>query len=76
MSKRKVYNVSPKGDQWSVKQRGAERAVGIFDNKADAVARATEVAKNQGTSQVVIRKQDGSIQTEHTYGKDPYPPKG
>jgi len=24
----------------------------------------------------VIRRKDGQIQTEHTYGKDPFPPKG
>ncbi len=76
MSKRKTYDVSPKGDQWTVKQRGADRAVGNFDKKSVAVERAREVAKNQPLSQVVVRKQDGSIQTEYTYGRDPYPPKG
>ncbi len=25
---------------------------------------------------VRTRNQDGTIQTEHTYGKDPYPPPG
>jgi hypothetical protein len=76
MSKRRVYDVSPKGKEWSVKERGADRAVGNFAKKSDAVDRAREVAKNQPRAQVVIRKQDGSIQTEHTYGGDPYPPKG
>jgi hypothetical protein len=76
MSKRRVYDVSPKGDQWVVKERGADRAVGIFDNKSDAVTKGAEVARNQGNSQIVIRKQDGSIQSERTYGRDPNPPKG
>lgn len=76
MSKRRTYDVSPKGNEWTVKERGADRAVGNFDRKAEAVERAREVAKNQQLSQVVIRKQDGSIQTEHTYGRDPYPPRG
>jgi hypothetical protein len=76
MNKRRVYDVSPKGNEWTVKERGAARALGNFDKKVEAVERAREVAKKQTTSQVVIRKQDGSIQTEHTYGKDPYPPKG
>jgi hypothetical protein len=65
MNKRRTYDVSPKGDQWTVKQRGAERAVGNFDKKSDAVGRAREVAKNQPLSQVVVRKQDGVIQTEY-----------
>lgn len=76
MTKRRTYDVTPKGDQWSVKERGADRAVGNFDKKSDAVDRAREVARNQEKAQVVIRKQDGTIQTEHTYGNDPYPPKG
>ena len=76
MSKRKTYDVSPKGNQWSVKERGADRAIGNFDNKSDAIRRAKEVAKNQSLSQVVVRKQDGTIQTEYTYGEDPYPPRG
>ncbi len=76
MSKRRTYEVNPKGKEWTVKERGAQRAVGTFDNKAEAVERAKEVAKNQANSQVVVKKQDGTIQTEYTYGNDPYPPKG
>jgi hypothetical protein len=76
MSKRRIYDVSPKGNQWTVKERGADRAVCNFDHKADAVERVREVARNQPLAQVVIHKQDGTIQTEHTYGRDPYPPKG
>lgn len=76
MSSRRVYDVSPKGEQWKVKERGAERAIGVFDRKEDAVDRAREVAAKQPLAQVVVRKQDGSIQTEYTYGDDPYPPAG
>lgn len=76
MTKRRIYDVSPSGDRWAVKARGAARAVGVFDTKADAVERAKEVAKKAPDSQVVVRKEDGTIQTEHTYGHDPFPPKG
>lgn len=76
MSDRRVYDVIPSGDQWSVRERGAGRAVGNFENKSDAVQRAREVANNQPLAQVVIHKQDGTIQTEHTYGDDPHPPEG
>jgi len=31
--------------------------------------------KNQDLVQVVIHKNNGIMQTEHTYGKDPYPSK-
>lgn len=76
MTQRKTYDVSPSGARWAVKGRGAKRAVGIFDKKEDAIERARHVAKKVPDSQVVIRKADGTIQTEYTYGHDPFPPKG
>jgi len=77
MSKRKTYHVTPNADGgWKVKEEKASRASGSHDTKAEAVDRAKELAKNQELGQVVIHKKDMTIQTEHTYGKDPYPPKG
>ncbi|HYV45407.1 MAG TPA: DUF2188 domain-containing protein [Myxococcaceae bacterium] len=76
MSKRKVYDVSPRGEGWAVKQRGARRAVGLFEDKSDAVSRARGIAKQREPAQVVVRTKDGSIQTEYTYGGDPSPPRG
>jgi hypothetical protein len=71
------YRVTPDGDNgWKVKRDGAQRADSIHDNKDDAIERAKELAKSQDLGQVVIHRQDGTIQTEHTYGQDPYPPKG
>lgn len=75
MPKRKVYDVSPSEKGWNVKARGANRASNHFDNKADAVQRGRDLAKGQ-EGQLVIRKQDGTIQEERTYGNDPYPPSG
>lgn len=77
MSKRKTYHVTPGTDGgWKVKEENTSRALSKHDTKADAINRAKEVAKNQDLGQVVIHKKDMTIQTEHTYGKDPYPPKG
>ena len=77
MSNRKVYHVTPgpKGD-WQVKAENAKRASSLQETKAKAVEQAKELAKAAPQGQVVIHKKDGTIQTEHTYGKDPYPPKG
>ena len=66
----------PLVEKKKVKEEKASRASSSHDTKAEAVDRAKELAKNQDLGQVVIHKQDGTIQTEHTYGKDPYPPKG
>lgn len=76
MAKRDVYHVTKRGEDWQVKQPGAGRAVGNFETKKEAVDRAVEVAKSKPLGQVVIHKETGPIQSERTYGKDPYPPKG
>lgn len=70
------YDVSPRGARWTVTRRGASRATAVLDSKSEAVSRAKEVAKGWRESQVVVRKGDGTIQTEYTYGKDPFPPRG
>jgi len=77
MASRKTYHVTPNQDGgWNVKGQGASRASSTHDTKADAVDRGRELAKSQPLGQLVIHKQDGTIQTEYTYRKDPYPPKG
>jgi hypothetical protein len=70
-----VYDVSPSDGDWEVKRRGGKRATRVFDRKADAVQFGRDLAKGQ-KGQLVIRKQDGTIQEERTYGDDPYPPPG
>lgn len=74
---RKTYHVTPagKGD-WKAKAEGASKAAGVHANKVDAVAQAKDLAKGNTLGQVVVHGKDGKIQTEYTYGKDPYPPKG
>ncbi len=77
MSERKTYHVTPRNDGgWNIKEEKASRASSSHDTKEEAVDRARELAKGQNLGQVVIHRKDGTIQTEHTYGKDPYPPKG
>ena len=71
------YRVTPTDDgNWRVKSDGAQRADSIHENKSDAKERATDLAKDQPLGQVIIHGQDGKIQTEHTYGKDPKRCKG
>ena len=75
MPKRTKYHVTMRPDgQWQAKAEGASRASAV--SKAEAVDRARELAKSQPLGQVIIHKSDGKIQAEHTYGKDPHPPKG
>ena len=77
MAKRTKYHVTKRPDgQWQAKTEGASRASAVAKTKAEAVDRARDLAKAQPLGQVIIHKSDGKIQTEHTYGSDPYPPKG
>ena len=77
MTKRTTHWVSPNGDGgWRTQREGADRAAGHHDSKADAVGQAKDLAKKATLGQVVVQGGNGKIQTEWTYGKDPYPPKG
>jgi hypothetical protein len=77
MAKRQVYHVTKnQGSGWGVKKEGGQRATGNYSTKKEAVQRGKGLAKKAPLGQIKIHGQDGKIQTEYTYGKDPYPPKG
>jgi hypothetical protein len=76
--KRKVFHSSPSRDGWKVTsggktvsnhdtQRASEEAAKVAGRKAE---------KQGGLGQAVLHKSDGTIRTEHTYGKDPRGTKG
>ena len=50
-------------DQWQVRSKGAKRASDHFDKKADAIARAKEIAENK-ESVVNVYKKDGDHQKD------------
>jgi hypothetical protein len=77
MPARKVIHVVPDGrGNWAVKSEDAHRSAGVYANKNDAVERARDIASNASTGQIIVHARDGKIQSQHTYGTDPYPPKG
>ncbi len=76
MSSRKQYIVSTHPEGWQGKAQGGQRASVVAPTKAEAIRETTEIAKNHGNSQVLIKNSQGKFQEERTYGKDPYPPKG
>ena len=71
---KKVF-VSPNKDLWKVKTVGTRKAAGLYNNKAEAVAKAIEVAKNK-KAELFVQKGNGEIQFRNSYGNDPFPPKG
>ena len=64
---------NPKGG-WDTKPGGGEKASNHYDNKKDAVEKATSIAK-KNQRELIIHKKDGTIQDPRSHGNDPCPPK-
>ena len=62
-------------DGWGVRGENNTRNTQNFDTQQAAINRAREIAINQ-KSELLIHGRDGQIRDKHSYGKDPYPPKG
>jgi Uncharacterized protein conserved in bacteria (DUF2188) len=71
----KGQHVVPSGTKWSVRRTGATRASGVFATQNEAIERARDSARKQGT-ELYIHGKDGRIRERNSYGKDPHPPKG
>ncbi|WOG31495.1 DUF2188 domain-containing protein [Segatella copri] len=71
----KNIHVVHDGEQWKVKQENAMRSSGNFGTRREAIDRARQIAQNNG-QEVAIHGLDGRIRAKHSYGNDPYPPKG
>lgn len=67
---RVTYHVTPFGEGWKVAAEGEELEV-VRDNKDDAISEAKRLAKSNDLGQVIVHKQDGTIEEEFTYGDDP-----
>jgi hypothetical protein len=68
---RKIYHVTPAGEDWRVRRTGARRAASIHESKSAAITRAKQLARHAALGQVRVHRSDGAIQTEYTYGRDP-----
>ena len=75
MAKGKNQHVVPKDDKWASRTAGNERATRLFRTQAEAFDFARERARKLG-SEVRIHGRNGRIRRSHSYGNDPYPPKG
>ncbi|WP_302612749.1 DUF2188 domain-containing protein [uncultured Mitsuokella sp.] len=68
-------HVIPHGSEWAVKGEGNSRVTVVTNTKQEAIDRAREISKNQGT-ELVIHNRNGQISQKDSHGHDPYPPKG
>lgn len=60
---------------WKVKQENAKRSSGNFLTQSEAFDCARNIAINNN-QEVAIHGLDGKIRAKHSYGNDPFPPKG
>ena len=67
--------VVPVGPNWGVRGQGNEKLTAITQTKAEAVARAREISRNQ-QSELIILGRNGRIQSRDSHGNDPFPPRG
>jgi hypothetical protein len=75
---RPIYVVGPDGKGgWQGEKAGAKKASVAADTKKEAIEKTRPIAKKQGASMKIQRK-DGTFQEERTYTPppDPYPPRG
>jgi hypothetical protein len=66
--------VVPHDDGWAVRGEGNQRLTETFDRKADAFEAGRRIAMNQH-SELIVQRQDGTIQERRSYGHDPFPPR-
>ncbi|PST73529.1 hypothetical protein AEH57_03550 [Lactococcus garvieae] len=75
MSRKNQHVVSDGNGGWNVKGAGNTRATANFGTQAEAINKATQIAKNQN-SEMFIHGRNGQIRERNSYGNDPFPPKG
>jgi uncharacterized protein YdaT len=63
----------PNGD-WGVRGEGNSKITKITQTQAEAIEKAREIAKNQG-SELVIHSKDGRIRDKDSFGNDDCPPR-
>ncbi len=63
-------HVMPVGDGWTVRKAGASRASGKYKTQEQAIGRARDLARKQGT-ELYIHGADGRIRERDSYGRDP-----
>lgn len=71
---RTIYRVAPSGTSWVVAQ--GTSILGTYATKDEAIQKGRAIAQANQPSQLVVRRADGTIETEWTYGNDPFPPRG
>lgn len=73
--KKRNQHVTPHPNGWAVRGAGAFRPSSVHDTQAQAIDRARDIARNQG-SELLIHGRNGRIRARDSHGRDPFPPRG
>lgn len=71
----KNQHVVPRGPGWGVVGEGNNRATVVVPTQQQAIERAREIARNQG-SELLIHGRHGQIRERDSHGRDPRSRKG
>ena len=74
MGKNQHVTPHPAGG-WQVKGEGNSKATVRTSTQREAIDRARDISRNQG-SELVIHRPNGMIRDKDSYGRDPFPPRG
>ena len=72
---RDTHRVMPHPDGWQIKRDGDERPSHVMDTQREAIDKAREISRKQGT-ELQIHRKDMRIRQSDSHGNDPFPPKG
>lgn len=62
-----VFHVVPRDGGWAVEREGKSRAASRHDTKANALAAGRELARSNAPSDLVVHRQDGTVQNQFSY---------
>lgn len=67
----KSYHIIAKSDgRWNVKKTGAERALGSFSTKREAITTAKRLVTKSGGGELIIHREDGRVSRRNSYGNN------
>jgi poly(hydroxyalkanoate) granule-associated protein len=66
----RVLHVVPGNDGWTVTIEGEDEPVGTYGTKKEAVSEGRTAAKEHAPSQLIVHKQDRSVQESFSYDED------
>jgi hypothetical protein len=70
MAKDTLYRVKPVDGGFKVVDREGHSVSELMQAQADAVVHAKQLARRDGSAQIIVHRPDGSVASEFFYGRD------